>query len=87
MFKVIGTHPKCLATYAANIGLLAGVQCRMNLQISGCLKGFLTNFAGEFALAVNVLPVAVHAARTAKSFATIRASVRELTRMLPHVNF
>ena len=32
VFEVIGSHPEGLAAYRANVGLLARVQCRMNLM-------------------------------------------------------
>ena len=35
---------------------------------------------------MDILPVTIHTARAAESFTTINAGVRELTRMLSHVN-
>lgn len=56
------------------------------LKISGCFKSFLTDFTSKFALAVNILSMAVHAARTPESFTTINTSVREFAGMLSHMN-
>lgn len=58
----------------------------IHLKIPGRLESFLADFAGKLALAVDILPVTVHAARAAESLATIHAGVRELARVLSHVN-
>lgn len=46
----------------------------------------MAHLARELSLAVNVLPVAVHAARAAEALAAIDAHVRELAGVLAHVD-
>lgn len=57
-----------------------------DLQIADSFERFAARLAIEFPLAVHVLAVAVHAARAAKALVAIGTGMRELSRVLPHVN-
>lgn len=57
-----------------------------DLEVAGRLEGLGADGAGELALAVDVLAVAVHAAGAAEALAAVGARVRKLARVLPHVD-
>ena len=59
----------------------------MYLKISWRFERFTAHLARELALAVHVLPVAAHAARTPESFAAIDTHVREFACVFAYVDF
>ena len=86
VLEVVGPHPERLAAHTANVGLLARVESGVNFQIPGRLEGLAANLAGEFALRVDVLPMAVHGGRAPEAFAAIDARDGAVSRVLPHVD-